>query len=217
MVYWGGMHDETWKIIILGPQGSGKGTQAERLSKRLGVPALAMGQLCRDAVASQSEIGKQIDAVVKRGELISDQIAATLLAARLKYPDVEGGYVLDGYPRNMDQYAAFTFDTPSHVLVIEIPREESLKRLGGRLTCDPCGKVYASSGGYKIGDACVCGGKLFQRNDDTPEAIGKRLDIYEHDTRPVIETFEARALARRIDGAGSVDEVGARINAALGI
>ncbi len=211
------MTERIWKIIILGPQGSGKGTQAQRLSAQLGVPALAMGQLCRDAVAAGSEIGREIDAVLKRGELVSDQIAANLLRARLTEPDVAGGYVLDGYPRNISQYDAFTFDTPTHVLVIDIPREESLKRLGGRLTCDRCGKVEATRDGHRPDDACPCGGKFFQRNDDTPEAIGKRLEIYENDTRPVIARYEELGLVHRVDGTGSIEEVVARIRTALGM
>jgi adenylate kinase len=205
------------KIIILGPQGSGKGTQAQRLSEVLGVPAFAMGQLCRDAVAAGTDIGREIDAVLKRGELVSDQIAANLLRVRLTKPDVAGGYVLDGYPRNILQYDAFTFDTPTHVLVIDIPREGSLKRLGGRLTCDRCGKVYAMHDGHRLGDPCPCSGKLFQRNDDTPEAIWKRLEIYENNTQPVIARYDEQGLVYRIDGTGSIEEVAARIHAAIGI
>lgn len=207
----------TYKIILIGPQGSGKGTQAERLSKQLGLPSFAMGQLLRDEIAGGSEIAKKIDVILKRGDLVSDEDAAEVLQARLKQPDTGNGYVLDGYPRNPEQYAAFTFDVPTHVIVIEIPREESLKRLGGRLTCDRCGKVYAMADGAKIGDACECGGKLFQRNDDAPDAINRRLEIYENDTRPVIGEFEKKGLVHRVNGMGSVEEVEQRILEALGM
>src|SRR3989338_6732229 len=119
------------KILLVGPQGSGKGTQAELLSKHLGIPAFGMGQLCREEVASVSEMGQKIDSIIKGGNLVSDHDAANLLKKRLAQPDTQNGYILDGYPRNPSQYAAFNFDTPTDVVVIEVPREESLKRLSG--------------------------------------------------------------------------------------
>lgn len=196
---------------MVGPQGSGKGTQAEILAKHLGVPAFSMGQLCRDAVATGSEIGKKIDAILKRGDLVSDQDAANLLKVRLAQPDAADGYILDGYPRNGSQFAAFDFDVPTHVIVIELPREESLMRLGGRLTCAVCGKVAALAAGANIGDTCSCGGVFGQRTDDTPAAINRRLDIYENDTQPIISQYDAQGLVRRVDGVGSVEEVQRRI------
>src|SRR3989338_7178193 len=139
------------KILLVGPQGSGKGTQAELLSKHLGIPAFGMGQLCREEVASGSEMGKKIDSIIKGGNLVSDQDAADLLQKRLSRPDTQNGYILDGYPRNSAQYSVFTFDHPTDIVVIEVPREESLKRLSGRLTCKKCGKVYSMGAGAKIG------------------------------------------------------------------
>lgn len=205
-----------YKILMVGPQGSGKGTQAELLAKQLGIPTFAMGQLCRDEVASGSELGKQIDAILKTGNLVSDQTAAGLLKKRLERPDTQNGYILDGYPRNLSQFAAFDFDTPTHVIVIDVPREESLKRLGGRLTCNKDGRVRAISMGVKPGDPCDCGGVFTQRTDDTPEAINRRLEIYENDTNPVIAEYERKGLVRRVDGLGSVEEVAERITQALG-
>lgn len=207
----------TYKILLLGPQGSGKGTQAQLLSERLGIPSFAMGQLLRDEVAAGSDIGKEVDGILKSGNLVSDEVAARVLQARIARPDASGGYVLDGYPRNLAQYGMFTFDEPTHALVIEVPREESLKRLGGRLTCDRCGKVYAMANGAKAGDACACGGSLMQRSDDTPEAIGRRLDIYDNDTTPMLAKFEGRGILRRVDGMGTVEEVHGRILNALGL
>lgn len=207
----------TYKILLFGPQGSGKGTQAELLSERLGIPAFGMGQLLRDEVAAGTEIGQRIDSILKSGNLVSDQVAAEVLQARLQRPDVANGYILDSYPRNMEQYGMFTFDEPTHAIVIEVPREESLTRLGGRLTCDRCGKVYAMAKGAKAGDACACGGSLMQRSDDTPEAISRRLDIYDNDTTPMLGKFEERGILHRVDGMGTVEEVQARILNALGL
>lgn len=206
-----------YKIILLGPQGSGKGTQAQILAKQLGIPALAMGQLLRDEVAAGSEIGLRVDGILKSGNLVSDEVAAEVLQARLKRDDAQNGYVLDGYPRNLQQYGMFTFDTPTHVIVIAVSREESLTRLGGRLTCDACGAVYSTSAGAKVGDACTAcaGGKLYQRNDDTPDAINRRLDIYDNDTIPMLAKFEERGVLRRVDGTGSVEDVQRRIQKEL--
>lgn len=201
------------KLLLMGPQGSGKGTQAEKLAVQLGIPAFGMGQLLRDEIASGSELGQKCDAIVKRGDLVSDQDAAETLKHRLAKPDAQQGYILDGYPRNLSQYAAFDFDTPTQVIVIDVPRDESLKRLGGRLTCRGCGKVGAMSDGLKPGDHCACGGEWYQRDDDTPAAIERRLEIYEKDTSPVIEKYDG--LVKHVDGVGSVEEVFQRILAVL--
>lgn len=216
-VFWYNLNRMTYKILLIGPQGSGKGTQAELLSERLGIPAFAMGQLLRDEVAAASDVGLKVKSILDAGELVSDVVAAEVLQARIGRPDAVGGYILDGYPRNLSQEALFTFDVPTHAIVIEVSREESLKRLGGRLTCNRCGKVYAMAKGAKVGDACACGGALMQRSDDTPEAISRRLDIYDHDTTPMLAKFEGRGILRRVDGMGTVEEVQDRILKALGI
>lgn len=206
-----------YKILLIGPQGSGKGTQAERLGKDLGIPTFAMGQLLRDEIAAKTDIGQQVEAIMKGGDLVSDEQAATVLKARLARPDTANGYLLDGYPRNLVQYAVFTFDTPTHVLVIDVPREESLLRLGGRLTCGVCGKVYAMRDGFSVGGSCVCGGQLIQRDDDTPLAINRRLDIYEQDTLPVIQKFKEKGLVSHVDGVGTPEEITRRLRSALGL
>jgi adenylate kinase len=198
-----------YKILLMGPQGSGKGTQAEMLSGHLGIPAFGMGQLLRDEIASGTELGQKFDTILKRGDLVSDTDAADMLKRRLQKSDTQGGYILDGYPRNLAQEAAFNFDIPTHVIVITVSREESLKRLGGRLTCAACGKVSAMNHGVKPGDRCACGGEWYQRNDDTPAAIQRRLQIYEKETSPVIHKYGN--LVRHVDGMGSVDEVFERI------
>ena len=200
---------DIYKIFLMGPQGSDKGTQSERLSEYLGIPAFGMGQLLRDEVGTGSEFGNKLKNIMKLGDLVSDEDAAHVLKLRLEKLDTKTGYILDGYPRNLAQYQAFNFDLPTHVLVIDIPREESLKRLGGRLTCDHCGKVGSLNDGLTSGDKDFCGGVWYQREDDTPEAISRRLDIYEHETAPVIEKYIDRVT--RINGVGSIDDVFRRI------
>ncbi|MDG1950762.1 MAG: nucleoside monophosphate kinase [bacterium] len=202
-----------YKILLMGPQGSGKGTQAELLSNKLNIPALSMGQLIRDEMGSGSEFAAKLKEIVTSGELISDKDAAHLLKQRLEKEDAQAGYILDGYPRNMSQFHAFDFDTPTHVMVIEIPRKESLKRLGGRLTCGACGKIGNTNEGLNPGDACKCGDSWTQREDDKPEAITRRLEIYEKDTAPVIEQYKDQVV--HIDGLGTVEEILDRITNAL--
>lgn len=198
-----------YKILLMGPQGSGKGTQAQLLSKHLGIPAFGTGQLIREEIESASDFGKKLQGIIIVGNLISDADAAFLVKRRLEKPDARNGYILDGYPRNLSQWKAFDFDAPTHVLVIDIPREESLKRLSGRLTCRACNKVGSIQEGIKPGDRCSCGGEWEQRSDDTLEAISRRLEIYEKDTLPVMEKYAS--LVRHIDGIGSVDEVFQRV------
>jgi adenylate kinase len=197
----------------MGPQGSGKGTQAEKLSETFSIPAFGMGQLLREEIARESELGIKFQDIIKRGELVSDEDAAAMLKLRLAKPDTENGYLLDGYPRNTQQYDAFNFDTPTHVIVIEIPREESLKRLGGRLTCGACNRVGSINDGLKAGDPCDCGGEWYQREDDTPEAIERRLQIFENDTAPVIESYGD--IVTSVDGMGTINEVFERITSVL--
>jgi adenylate kinase len=203
------------KILLLGPQGSGKGTQAKTLEEELHIPAFSMGQLLRDEVATGSDLGKEIEGIQRDGKLVSDVTAATVLQRRLAKPDAQQGYILDGYPRSLDQAKAFTFDKPTHVVVIELPKEESLKRLSGRLTCFKCGRVYSTREGHKPGDACACGGTMEVRKDDTPEAIARRLKIYDDETEPLIAVYGGQGLVRRIDGVGSVEEIHERIVQAL--
>ena len=202
------------KILIFGPQGAGKGTQAERLAKRLHLPALSMGGLLREEQVSGSAIGKQIVENMTHGVLVSDQIALAVLKKRLQKPDALGGYIIDGYPRNLAQdHAYLSFDQPTQVIVIELSDEEAIKRLAGRRTCSLCGKIYHTDFAPPAkSDVCdACGGALIQRPDDTPEAIQKRLDIYRNETTPVAAEFEKMGILHRVDGSGTMDQVEAEI------
>ncbi len=194
----------------MGPQGSGKGTQSQILSKTLGIPAFAMGGLIRDEAATGSDFGKKMEKLINDGNLVSDTDAAELLKRRLGKPDVANGYILDGYPRNISQYNAFDFDKPTHVVVIDLPEEESVKRLGHRLTCKGCEKVGSIHDGIQAGGACdECGEEWYQRKDDRPDAIKRRLQIYMDDTLPVIMKYGDAV--RHVDGVGTKQEVAQRV------
>ena len=181
------------KILILGPQGSGKGTQAARLSQKLKIPALSMGQLLRDEVSLGGPLGEKIFGFISVGELVPDSVALEVLKMRLQQSDAGDGYILDGYPRNIKQYETFrTFDMPTDVLVIRVPKEETLARLRNRAS-------------------------LENRDDDTPELIEKRLNIYEIETKPVIDIYRKLGVLREVNGLGTQDEVEASICIMLGL
>ena len=175
------------KIFILGPQGSGKGTQSKILAERLQIPALSMGALLREAAAKGGERGERIAAIQESGRLVSDSDALDVLRERLAQPDAADGYILDGYPRNEEQYRAYeSFDWPTEVIFIRLPVDVALVRLHARAE--------------KEG-----------RNDDTPEAIAQRLAIFDRDTQPMIAHFAERGIVHEVDGSGTVEEVAGRI------
>lgn len=209
------MHQLTnkpYKVILFGPQGSGKGTQAHLLSRELGIPTFSMGQLIRDEIATGSEMGLRFAPIVEAGKLIADADAAFLLKRRLALPDANDGYILDGFPRDRAQAQAFNFDRPSHLIIIHIPHDVSLERLKGRLTDDKSGKIYSTRDGHIAGEKTPDGGTLFVRKDDVPEAIEKRLQIYQTETFAVIDEYVQTGIPiHHVDGLGSVEEVQKRL------
>lgn len=210
-------HLSPLKLLLLGPQGSGKGTQAQLLSAHYNLPAFSMGQLLREEIARGSAIGKEMEAIMARGDLVPCEYAADVLKVRLERPDTVHGYILDGYPRSMEQLRVFDFDTPTHVFVLDIPRQESIERIAHRLTCDRCGHVYSTFDGFEVGETCKCGGILVHREDDQPEAIIRRLEIFERETKDVIAHYAALGLVHRIDGVGPVSVIHARITEVIGV
>ncbi len=180
------------KILLLGPQGSGKGTQADRLSERLGIPTLSMGQLLRDVISEGGILSDRIRETVYSGGLVSDDIAITILDRKIQELGARDGYILDGFPRNEAQLKAYdAYDQPTHVVVIEIPRDISLERISHRA-------------------------RIERRVDDTPEVIAHRLDVYEQESIPMLAYYEPRGIVHRVDGLGTVDEVTERIKNAIG-
>ena len=212
------------RIILLGPPGAGKGTQAKLLIERLGVPQISTGGMLRAAVKAGSAVGREARAYMDRGGLVPDAVIIELVRERLQAPDCARGYVLDGFPRTVAQAEALEASLRDlhggldHVLCLEVPSEELVTRIAGRRTCRNCGAMYhvrfAPSAREGVCDAC--GGETLQRDDDREETVRQRLLVYEEQTAPLILFYEGRGLLRRIPGTGEIAEIFARMVKSLG-
>lgn len=198
-------------IILLGPQGSGKGTQGKKLAEKLAIPYLESGQLFREEAALTTEQGKYVASVINGGGLLPDEFTNKFMAEKVAATvAAAGGAVVDGYPRRIGQAQAFEqVVKPSHVLLIEIPDEESVRRLSARRQCPRDEKIYnlitAPPQHDEVCDDCQT--KLVQRVDDTPEAIRYRLQQYHTDTEPLVARYKAQGILHKIDGMPSIPEV----------
>lgn len=212
------------RIVLLGAPGSGKGTQAQRLQAKYGVPQISSGDLLRDAVARQTDLGLKAKAAMDAGQLVSDDIVLGLIRERLGRPDAKAGFVLDGFPRNADQANALNamlieLGAPLEaVLLMEVRTETLIKRLAGRRICKTCGRVFNISftapGTTPRCDNCADHPELFQRPDDKEEVIAKRLEVYAAQTQPLIEHYRKLGLLRVVQGEGELEAVFARMEAA---
>ncbi len=209
-------------IILMGPQGSGKGTQSERVRKRLNLGSIATGELFRAAIKGDTALGEKIQAVYDRGELVPDDLTVALVEERLDQLGQEQrrgarieGALYDGFPRTIAQADALSAalqergDQLTAVIVIDVPRQKLAERLAGRRVCSNCGRVYnvVSDPPAADGICDICGGQVSQRADDTPEAVAKRLDLYEMETAPLVERYEEQTLVERVDGDRPIDDV----------
>ncbi len=213
------------KIVFLGAPGSGKGTQAQRLVADFSMVQISTGDLLREAVAAGTELGRRAKQAMDAGELVSDEIVLGMIRDRLQKPDVDGGFILDGFPRNLSQ--AHSLESMlaelgkrlDAAVLLDVDFDILMKRLTGRRTCSKTGKllnVYFSPQAEL--DACgAAGGELIQRADDNEETIGNRLDVYRQQTEPLIAYFEQAGLLRTVAGAGDMDAVYARIKGVLGL
>ncbi|MGM7680271.1 adenylate kinase [Microbacterium sp. A94] len=185
------------RLLIVGPQGSGKGTQGVRVAAAFDVPVVSTGDIFRANIKGGTELGAKVTEILDRGDLVPDELTSEIVRDRLAQDDAVSGFLLDGYPRNavqvghLDEFLAGRGEALDAVILLDVPREESMSRL----------KLRASEQG---------------RSDDTEEAIAHRLDIYENETAPILEVYGERGIVDRIDGVGSLDEIFGRIVAALG-
>lgn len=211
-------------IVLLGPPGAGKGTQAMRIAERCKIPHISTGDMFRRAVANQTELGLQAKTYMTRGELVPDRVVIGIVKDRLDEPDCDAGFLLDGFPRTVAQAQALeeALTAPGRrldgVLNIVVARDELIRRLTGRRTCRSCGKVYhLVYDPPREPERCdLCGGELYQRADDREETVIHRLEVYEEQTAPLVDFYRQRSLLREIKGEGSVDEVFAQIEDLLG-
>lgn len=195
------------KIVFLGPPGAGKGTQAVRLAQELGVPHLATGDLLRAEVQNQTELGLQAQSYMERGELVPDELVVAMIRGRLEKAT---GFVLDGFPRNLNQARLLAAVTKVERAVhLELAREALINRLSARRVCGSCGRVYnLLSSPPKRNNACdVCGSVLTQRSDDKPEVIGHRVDVYSREIGPVLDFYQQQSVLREIGAGGSAEQV----------
>jgi adenylate kinase len=213
------------QVVLLGSPGAGKGTHAKYLEAEFGMEAISTGDILRQAVAERSPLGRQAEAYMSRGALVPDGLMLDLIRERLRSRAAGQSFVLDGFPRTIAQAKGLErlleelgtgLDA---ALLLEVAREVVIERLGGRRLCRRCSAVYhvAFAPPREPGVCDRCGGELYQREDDRPEKVAARLEVFERETAPLIDYYEDRGLLRRVDAAGRVEEVRARLLEELGL
>jgi adenylate kinase len=218
-------------LLMLGPPGAGKGTQAERFARNRGIPKISTGDILREAVQAGTDIGKRAKMVMARGELVGDDVMIGIVRERLERHDAMGGFVLDGFPRTVAQASALdaimSARDPLIVVDIVVPEAELVRRLGTRLICDACGagapvgalSAAATVGGTMAGAVVAvcgrCGGRLVQRTDDNQAVVLERLKVYHRMSEPLVEYYRVRPTFRSINGAQAPDRVAADLAAAI--
>lgn len=204
------------RLIVLGRQGAGKGTQCARLASRLGVSHLSTGDMFRLEIAAGTELGRQLDGYVRAGELVPDDLVLDVVARNLGSTERRaGGYLLDGFPRTVAQgqalFEVLGADAADLAIEIDVPRGAVLDRLASRRICDGCNGVTTEAEVAGQASCRTCGGALIRRADDTPEAITRRLDIYDEQAAPLLVWLDSHGLLETVDGTGPPEEVHQRI------
>ena len=205
-------------VVMLGPPGAGKGTQAERFAMGHRIPRISTGDILRDAVHARNEIGRAAGVVMDRGELVSDDVMIGIVTERLARSDVANGFVLDGFPRTVAQAKALDSlmagRDPLIVLDIVVPESELARRLGSRMICEDCGH-NADGKETEPGTCHFCGGKLTQRADDNASIVMERFKIYQRATQPLVDFYRVRPTFRSINGAQPLDRVTTELASAV--
>jgi adenylate kinase len=201
-------------VIMMGPPGAGKGTQAERFARERHVPKISTGDILREAIKEQTPLGLKVKSAMDRGELVDDATIIEVARERLRKPDAQRGFVLDGFPRTVEQARALDElmkergDGPLVVVDIVVPESELIRRLAGRRLCSKCGVGEQPGNDAGRRDVCErCGGPLVQRSDDTEEIVVERLKVYQRETKPIVEYYRPRPTFRVVNGAQPIDRV----------
>ncbi|OIJ99176.1 adenylate kinase [Streptomyces colonosanans] len=207
------------RIVLVGPPGAGKGTQAAFLAENLSIPHISTGDLFRANISRQTELGKLAKSYMDAGNLVPDEVTIAMAKDRMEQPDAQGGFLLDGFPRNVQQAVALDEMLKAEgmkldaILDLEVPEDEVVKRIAGRRVCrnDSAHVFHVSYKPAKQDGVCdICGGELYQRDDDSEETVRKRLEVYHTQTEPIIDYYKAQGLVVTISALGKVDEVTAR-------
>lgn len=210
-------------LVLLGPPMSGKGTQAERLTEELEIPHVSSGDLFRDHIKRETDLGRKAKNYMDRGELVPDEVTIGMVEERLNREDCSGGALLDGFPRTipqakaLDRILANLGAALSAVLSIQVPEEELVERASGRRICRQCGRSYhvKFDPPEEPGVCDYDGGELYQREDDQPETVRQRLEVYREQTSPLIDFYRERDLLSEIDGDQPIDQVSEEIRNAV--
>ena len=209
------------KVILLGPPGAGKGTQAARIADELGVTRAASGDLFRDNLRNETELGLLAKSYMDRGDLVPDDVTIRLVMSWISAPEQSGGFVLDGFPRTLPQAEALDSALEpggiDRVLYVNVAEDELVRRLAGRFICRNCQAPYhaITSPPKEEGKCDDCGGELYQRDDDKADVVNNRLDVYFEETEPLVGHYSRSGVLREINGEGTVDAVGAFLLEAL--
>lgn len=208
-------------LVLMGPPGAGKGTQGELLSKKLGIDTISTGVMLRTAIKEQTEIGKQVEAIINDGKLVPDDVMVKLVKERLQKPDCANGFILDGFPRTTAQAEALTESGVKidKVLSLEVDDDVIVERLSSRRECSKCGAPYnvISNKPKKEGVCDKCGGGLIQRADDNPDTIQNRLNVYHTQTEPIKAYYEGLGLLVTAKGEEELSDTTKNVNKALGL
>jgi len=211
------------RVVLVGPPGAGKGTQAQFIASQLAIPKVSTGDIFRYNVSAGTEMGRQAKTFMERGDLVPDKVTIAMVASRLQEDDAQAGFLLDGFPRNVPQAETLKkmladWGLPLDlVLELVVDHDEVIRRLSGRRTCRKCGRVWhvAFDPPSVPGKCDECGGELFQRDDDREETIRHRLEVYQHQTQPLISYYADEGILLGIDATGPVDDVTDRALLAL--
>jgi adenylate kinase len=212
------------RMILMGPPGSGKGTQAKILIEQLGIPQISTGDMLRAALKAGTPLGQEAKGYMDRGALVPDSVIIGLVRERLREPDCAAGYILDGFPRTLAQAEALQVTLTElgqrldHVLCLEVPDEDVVARIAGRRTCRACGAMYhvRFSPPTVEGRCDKCGGETYQRDDDREGTVRQRLTVYANQTAPLVRFYEGQGLLRRLAGTGEIGDITRRMLASLG-
>ena len=211
------------KIIMLGAPGAGKGTQAKKIAEKYGIPHISTGDIFRANIKNQTELGMKAKSYMDQGALVPDELTLELIMDRFTNDDCKNGYVLDGFPRTIPQAEALTKaladkqDAVDYAINVDVPDEAIVTRMSGRRACLACGGTYhIKFNPTKVEGVCdACGGELVLRNDDKPETVQKRLDVYHEQTQPLIDYYQTQNILKEVDGTLPLEDVFGAIIAIL--